>query len=705
MAKTRPIHPATDTAVAERAEIRSAEFRVVPIADLVPSPLNPRRDFDEEGLAELAASIRRHGLQQPIVVREATEGTAPFVVVMGERRWRAAQIAGLTEVPVINRGRLTEAEHVELALVENLQRRDLSPIEEAEGYRLLRDVAGWTQSQIAAAVNRAQPTIATTMGLLQLPQDVVELIRRGALTRAHGAALARFKPFPAVAIAIAGRAAERGTPARELERGLPFPDELLALRVVAEVREDEPFDAAAVCAACPLGAFVPDRAWKRRGWCLSPADYRRRVREGQAARRAAKTEAAERISAAPPEHLTAAAVHAAAEGLTYQEVQRFAVEAGLPSVDDLPRGAYVQINGSVRLGPDGPWYALPSACTAACPCRRVVRSAWGGLGDVCVQPERLRALVAEDQARRHRQADEREAAVRAALDAALAPLEEPAAVAALAPYARAIALVAAMVLDHAAIVGGGLSERQHEQRLALLDRAGLGDLAEQLRWARRADPWAAHGVLHSPGGVALLSEAPAGVLRAAVEWVLRDEIGAAARAWFDDHLDARPGLTDWFVGGAQPELDERFVRAAAMPRGSPFRAGPAGDDGAVEGKGGPAPGGAAAVDDEGDEEGPLPVAVGDAVVFEAAPYVGWVVVDLRGDQAEVEAQFDYRADDPIDGGERRWVPIADLLSEDEVDSLVPAWKVAAERQRASAEHGRAEEAGAGLEQATSAVMR
>jgi ParB/RepB/Spo0J family partition protein len=656
-----PTYPATDTQLTD-----GAEYRVVPTADIVPSGLNPRRDFDEEGLAELAASIARHGLQQPIVVREATEGTAPYVIVMGERRWRAARQAGLTEVPVINRGRLTDAEHVELALVENLQRRDLSPIEEAEGYRLLHDVAGWTQSQIAAAVKRAQPTVATTMGLLQLPPDVVDMIRQGKLSRAHGAALARFKPFPAVASAIAGRAAARGTPARELERGLPFRDELLALRLAAEVRKDEPFDAAAVCPACPLGAFLPDETWNRRGWCLAPAEYRRRVREGQAARRAAKTEATERLAAAPPVAPSATAVHAAVDGLSWQEAARFAEEAGLPSLSDMPRGSYAEVKASVRLGPGESWCARPPTCTRECPCRRVVRTDWGGLEDVCVEPERLRSLVAEDQARRRRQADEREAAARARLEAALAPLEGPAAAAALAPYARAIALVAALVLDRS-----DLSQEKQEQREALLDRAGLGDLAEMMRQARRADPWSVHGVLRSPGGVAMLAEAPAGVLRAAVEWALRDEIADAARAWFADKLDERPQLTDWFGGGARPELDERFVRAAATPRDSPFRAGRS-DDGAADGGGGL---------DEADAGG-RSVEVGDAVVFEAAPYTGWVVVDLRGDQAEVEAQFDYRTDDHIFGGERRWVPIADLLGEDEVDSLVPAWKVALERSGA-----------------------
>jgi len=162
--------------------------RTVPIEYLEPSPLQPRRHFPEEELEALAASIRAHGVLQPLVVRPAIGPGAAYEIVAGERRWRAAQRAGLSEVPVVVR-ELDDRTALELALVENLQREDLDPLEEAEAFRRLLDEFGRTQEEIAQAVGRSRSHVANTLRLLQLPEPVREMLRRGELTAGHARAL------------------------------------------------------------------------------------------------------------------------------------------------------------------------------------------------------------------------------------------------------------------------------------------------------------------------------------------------------------------------------------------------------------------------------------------------------------------------------------------------------------------------------------
>ena len=151
---------------------------LLPVTKIEPRPDQPRRRFDEEALAELSASIAEHGVVQPVVVRPIDSGF--YQIVAGERRWRAARMAGLFEVPV----HIIEADDktaAELALVENLQRQDLDPIEEAEGSQALRDKYAMTQEQIAARVAKSRPVIANALRLLGLPEDVRELIQTGRL--------------------------------------------------------------------------------------------------------------------------------------------------------------------------------------------------------------------------------------------------------------------------------------------------------------------------------------------------------------------------------------------------------------------------------------------------------------------------------------------------------------------------------------------
>ncbi len=161
------------------------EQRLVPTADLRPGRLNPRKDFRDEELAELAESIRAKGLVQPIIVRPATGG---YEIVAGERRWRAAQKAGLHTVPVIARD-LTDKEVLELAIIENVQRADLNAIEEATGYRELIERFSYSQEQLSEIIGKSRSHVANTLRLLKLPESVQAMVQEGRLTAGHARAL------------------------------------------------------------------------------------------------------------------------------------------------------------------------------------------------------------------------------------------------------------------------------------------------------------------------------------------------------------------------------------------------------------------------------------------------------------------------------------------------------------------------------------
>jgi ParB/RepB/Spo0J family partition protein len=150
--------------------------------ELMPSPLNPRKSFPVHALDELAASLREFGIQQPIVARPApySNAPAPYEIIMGERRWRAAKIAGLGTIPAIVRLSITDLQLLEIALQENMQRQDLNPIEEAEAFERLKKM-GMTQQTIARHLSKSQPWVANRIRLLQLPLNTQELIRRGDL--------------------------------------------------------------------------------------------------------------------------------------------------------------------------------------------------------------------------------------------------------------------------------------------------------------------------------------------------------------------------------------------------------------------------------------------------------------------------------------------------------------------------------------------
>lgn len=156
------------------------------INEIEPNRDQPRKHFDEEALSELADSIALHGVIQPLLVRPISDGG--YQLIAGERRWRASRLAGLTEVPVVIR-EMTDSEAMELALIENLQREDLNPIEEAEGYKLLMDTYSLTQEEAAERVGKSRPAVANAMRLLSLPKEVLDLIKEGRISSGHGRTL------------------------------------------------------------------------------------------------------------------------------------------------------------------------------------------------------------------------------------------------------------------------------------------------------------------------------------------------------------------------------------------------------------------------------------------------------------------------------------------------------------------------------------
>jgi ParB family transcriptional regulator, chromosome partitioning protein len=194
----------------EQAWGADEEQRSVPLAALKPGRFNPRRNFAEGQLEELAASIRERGLVQPLVVRPSLGDT--YEIVAGERRWRAAQLANLHDVPVVIRA-LSDQEAIEIAIIENVQREDLNAIEEGEGYRLLMDGHGYTQEDLAKVIGKSRSHLANTLRLLKLPDSVQDLVRSGELSAGHARALIG----RADAEALAARIVKDGLSVREVE--------------------------------------------------------------------------------------------------------------------------------------------------------------------------------------------------------------------------------------------------------------------------------------------------------------------------------------------------------------------------------------------------------------------------------------------------------------------------------------------------------
>ncbi len=187
---------------------------MLPIGDIDPDRSQPRTEFDEEALQELADSIASHGILQPILVRPQSDGS--YRIVAGERRWRAARIAGLTKVPVVIKV-LDDKEAAAIALIENLQREDLNPMEEALGIRRLMDDFGLTQSEAAEKLSKSRPAVANALRLLQLPDDCIELVSDGTLSAGHARTLLGLENKDMI-YDVALTVSEKGLSVRETEK-------------------------------------------------------------------------------------------------------------------------------------------------------------------------------------------------------------------------------------------------------------------------------------------------------------------------------------------------------------------------------------------------------------------------------------------------------------------------------------------------------
>jgi ParB family chromosome partitioning protein len=213
------------------ADLAADGARTVPIELLRPSPVQPRRRFAEDELTALAESIRAKGVLQPLLVRRAPADDTQYEIIAGERRWRAAQLAGCHELPVVVYA-LSDREALEVALLENVQRQDLTPLEEAEGYRRLIDDFGHTQDELAHSLGKSRSHIANLIRLLALPAPLRALLERGQLSAGHARALLGARdPMP-----LARQVVARGLNVRQTE-GL-VRNERQALRHGNERRRD-----------------------------------------------------------------------------------------------------------------------------------------------------------------------------------------------------------------------------------------------------------------------------------------------------------------------------------------------------------------------------------------------------------------------------------------------------------------------------------
>lgn len=232
----------------EAEESAAGELRELPVELITPNPSQPRTHFDEEALAALAASIEASGVVQPLLVRPLPDGS--YELVAGERRWRAAQQAGVAKVPAVVRDQ-AEAERLQAALIENMVREDLNPVEEAKACAALVEELGLTKEELARRVGRSRPAVSNLIRLLELPDEALEMLESGDLSEGHGKALLG-APGNDVRRRLARDAARGGWSVRETEnrvrlagqpkarpkRAPADPDALAALRDVADALEE-----------------------------------------------------------------------------------------------------------------------------------------------------------------------------------------------------------------------------------------------------------------------------------------------------------------------------------------------------------------------------------------------------------------------------------------------------------------------------------
>lgn len=210
--KKRGLGKGLDAIFAENGEASGEGAVSIRIGEIEPNRDQPRKEFDSAALSELADSISQHGILQPLLLRPMVSGG--YRIVAGERRWRAARMAGLTEVPAVVR-EMTDTEEMLFALIENLQREDLTPLEEARGYRTLIETQGFTQEEVSQTVGKSRPAVTNAMRLLNLPEDIQEMLERGEITAGHARTLLSFQSLEDMR--AGAQKAKQGISVRELE--------------------------------------------------------------------------------------------------------------------------------------------------------------------------------------------------------------------------------------------------------------------------------------------------------------------------------------------------------------------------------------------------------------------------------------------------------------------------------------------------------
>lgn len=250
--------------IPDETNVMKEQVTEISIDLIQPNPYQPRRQFDEDKLEELVESIRQHGVLQPLVVRPLEGG---YQLIVGERRWRAARRAGLSMVPVVIRD-VDEIEMMELALIENLQREDLTPIEEAQAFHRLINEFGLTQEELAEVVGRSRSGIANTLRLLNLPEDVQDNVSRGTLSMGHARALLALNNSEQQ-IEAAELVVKRGLSVRQTEE--------LVRRLVA--REKSAAQEVAAMALDPILQDIEDRLRRTLGTRvrISPGEKRGKI--------------------------------------------------------------------------------------------------------------------------------------------------------------------------------------------------------------------------------------------------------------------------------------------------------------------------------------------------------------------------------------------------------------------------------------------
>lgn len=401
---------------------------------------NPRKVFEDTALDELTQSIRQDGVQQPIVVRpcdpghwkiehtfqtgvnaafarpgfllldtrridpasgvydgefviyetreEAKEAVPRFEIIMGERRFRASLKAGRTTIPAIVRMGLDDEKALELALVENLQRRDLNAIEEALGFQRLMDM-GHRQAEIGEKLKRSQGEIANKLRLLKLPEVVRNLVSAGELSATHARALLRFEGFPEVMAKIAALAVKKGATAKELETGVPFHSDLVDAKLAKYLQQYEMAFDLKVCQECPLNAYRKNETHYN-PLCLRPDHYAELQEQAKVERERRLQEARAELERRKQETVTPA-VAPASEAPVADPTQRPETACLLRPAPVAP----VLKLADLRYDEYSTLYSeVPAACTNACPCRVTAEDRNGRACEICMDPKRLQSLKA-----------------------------------------------------------------------------------------------------------------------------------------------------------------------------------------------------------------------------------------------------------------------------------------------------------------------